>query len=66
MQNNRGISYKTRVKQVVEIYDKFARSGLSNREIWRRHIYPKFYICEKTLYSYLKQPIEELKEELKG
>ena len=32
------------------------RKGLSNREIWRRFIYPRFFISERTLYNMLKAP----------
>lgn len=42
-----------RVKEVNEIYDRHARSGLSNREIWRRYIYPIYGISEKTFYNYV-------------
>lgn len=32
----RGCSYAKRVKEVNEIYDKYARMGLSNRAIWQQ------------------------------
>ena len=48
-----GCSYEKRVKEVNEIYDKHSHSGLSNREIWRRHIYPIYAISEKTFYNYI-------------
>lgn len=48
-----GCSYAKRVKEVNEIYDKYAKSGLSNREIWRRYIYPAYAITEKTFYNYI-------------
>lgn len=51
----RGISYKKRVKEVNEIYDKYAKSGFTNREIYRRYIYPVFGITEATFYNYLKK-----------
>jgi hypothetical protein len=51
--NYKGCSYEKRVKEVNEIYDKYSRSGLSNRTIWRRHIYPIFGISEKTFYNYI-------------
>lgn len=49
----KGLSYIKRVKEVNEIYDKYIKLGLSNREIWRRHVYPRFCISEKTFYNYL-------------
>lgn len=42
-----GKSYEERVKDVNRIYDKYSRSGLSNREILRRYIYPIYHISEK-------------------
>ncbi len=47
-------SYAARIKAVNEIYDRHAKSGVSNRDIWRRYIYPQFGIAERTLYNYLK------------
>ena len=46
-----GYSYAFRVEDIVRIYDEHSRSGLSNREILRRHIWPKYRICEKTFYN---------------
>lgn len=46
-----GMSYAYRVREIVRIYDEHARSGLSNREILRRYIYPRYPICEKTFYN---------------
>lgn len=52
----KGLSYAARVAEVNRIFEKYARTGLSNREIWRRYIYPRFYISERTLYNMLKAP----------
>lgn len=51
MANKRGMSYKKRVADISRIYDEHARSGLSNREIWRRYIYPVYAISERTFYN---------------
>lgn len=51
----KGNSYAVRVKAVNEIYDRHSKSGISNRDIWRRYIYPQFGISERTLYNYLKR-----------
>lgn len=48
-------SYAARVEAVNEIYDRYAKSGVSNRYIWRHYIYPQFGIAERTLYNYLKR-----------
>ena len=49
MQDKRrkGVSYQKRVKDINRIYDEQAKLGLSNREIWRRFIYPRWGICER-------------------
>jgi hypothetical protein len=52
----RGVSYAKRVADINRVYDEHVRSGLSNREIWRRWIYPRFGISERTLYNMLKAP----------
>ena len=49
----KGCSYEKRVAEVNAIYDEYAKSGLSNREIWRRYIYPIYGISEKTFYNYI-------------
>lgn len=46
-----GDSYKRRVLEINAIYDKYAKSGLSNREIIRRYIWPIYHISEKTFYN---------------
>lgn len=46
-----GLSYASRVADIVRIYDEHARSGLSNREILRRYIWPRYRICERTFYN---------------
>lgn len=51
MAKSRGISYRKRVEDINRIYDRHARSGLSNREIWRRYIYPVYAISERTFYN---------------
>ena len=52
----RGQSYAKRVADINDIYDRFAGSGLSNREIWRRYIYPRFGVSERTFSNMLKAP----------
>ncbi len=47
----RGVSYRKRVEEVNRIYDRYARSGLSNRQIWRRYIWPAYGISERTFYN---------------
>lgn len=49
--NTPGRSYVNRVNDIIKIYDEHARDGLSNREILRRFIYPKYFICERTFYN---------------
>ncbi|KAA6346421.1 hypothetical protein EZS27_006071 [termite gut metagenome] len=54
----KGLSYASRVKAVNEIYEQHAKSGLSNREIWRRYVYPVYFISEVTFYNYLNASAE--------
>lgn len=51
-----GMSYQKRVADINRIYDRYAKRGLPNREIWRRYIYPVYGICERTFYNLLKAP----------
>lgn len=53
----RGQSYAKRVADVNAIYDKWVRTGLSNRAIWRMYVYPIFAISERTFYNLLKADI---------
>ncbi len=48
-------SYALRVNEVNAIYDHYAKQGMKNRDIWRRYIYPRFGIAERTFYNYLKK-----------
>ena len=52
-----GISYQKRVADINSIYDEHAREGISNREIWRRFIYPVYGVSERTFYNLLKAPL---------
>lgn len=53
-----GESYKRRVLEVNAIYDKHAKSGLSNREIIRRYIWPIYPISEKTFYNMVNASVK--------
>lgn len=54
LKKRRGRSYTKRVADINQIYDAYSKTGLSNREIWKRYIYPKYGICERTFYNLLK------------
>lgn len=58
MQKRRGVSYQKRVEEINRIYDQHAKSGISNREIWRRYIYPVYAITERTFYNILNASAE--------
>ena len=49
----KGRSYAHRVKDINRIYREHINSGLSNREILIRYIYPKYPISESTFYNIL-------------
>jgi hypothetical protein len=50
----RGVSYIKRVHDINEIYDRYAKEGVSNREIWRRYIYPVYGLSERGFYYILR------------
>lgn len=54
-----GRSYARRVADIVRIYDEHAKSGLSNREILRRYIWPVYPICEKTFYNIINASVTD-------
>lgn len=58
MQKRRGVSYQKRVEEINRIYDQHAKSGISNREIWRRYVYPVYAITERTFYNILNASAE--------
>ncbi len=55
----RGRSYAKRVADINEIYDTWIKTGLSNREIWKRYIWPRFGMSERTFYNLLKAPTRQ-------
>ena len=57
-----GLSYEKRVADVNALYERHVRSGLSNREIWRRYIYPVYAISERTFYNMLNAPGRTLRD----
>lgn len=58
----RGRSYAKRVAEINRIYDVYSKTGLSNREIWRRYVYPVYAICERSFYRMLKKPVPDERE----
>lgn len=59
MANRRGVSYQKRVEEINRIYDYWAKRGVSNREIWRRYVYPVYGLSERTLYNILNASADE-------
>lgn len=59
MTKRRGVSYQKRVEEINRIYDRNARRGIPNREIWRRYVYPVYGISERTFYNLLNASAEE-------
>ena len=67
MAKRRGVSYQKRVTDINRIYDEHAKRGVSNREIWRRYVYPVYGISERTFYNILNassEPKNEVPKEL--
>ena len=50
---NRGLSYQKRVTEINRIYDRYAKLGIPNRDIWRRYVYPTYGITERQFYNVL-------------
>lgn len=59
MPKRRGVSYQKRVEEINRIYDREAKRGVPNREIWRRYIYPVYAVSERTFYNILNASAEE-------
>jgi len=53
MGKRHGVSYQKRVADINRIYDRYVKTGVPNREIWRRYIYPVYGISERTFYNIL-------------
>lgn len=47
-----------RYKEIKDLYLKLNKQGLSNINIHRLHLYPKYFISIRTLYNILSTPIE--------
>ncbi len=58
MKKRKGRSYAKRVADINEIYDMYVKTGLPNREIWKRYVYPRFGVSERTFYNLLKASID--------
>lgn len=56
----RGLSYEKRVADVNEVYDRYVKTGLSNREIWKRYVWPRWGMSERTFYNMLYAPARPL------
>lgn len=54
----RGISYRKRVADIGVIYEQKAREGFTNREIWRRFVYPVYAISERTFYNIINASVK--------
>jgi len=52
------------VADINRIYDVYSKTGLSNREIWKRYIYPVYGLCERQFYNLLKAPMEQSHREM--
>lgn len=56
------MSYRKRVSDINRIYEEQSQLGLSNREIWRRFVYPTYGLCERAFYSILKASVDQKNE----
>lgn len=53
-----------RYKSIMEEFDKHYNPDIPITTIYRKYIYPKFFISRETLYTIFKTPIDEELEEL--
>lgn len=59
---HRGLSYQKRVTEINRIYDRYAKLGVPNRDIWRRYIYPTYAISERQFYNVLNASADHRNE----
>lgn len=63
---HKGLSYQKRVAEINKIFDRYAKLGIPNREIWRRYVYPVYAISERQFYNVLNacaDPRNEIPEQ---
>ena len=51
----KGISVKKRWREINEIYNEKVKTGVTNRYIWLKFIYPAYGISERQMYNILKR-----------
>lgn len=57
------LNHMNRVQAVQEVYNLHKQEGIPDAFIWRKHIYPKYFISLDTFYRYLQiSPKTELKK----
>lgn len=54
-----GLSYAYKVQDINKIYDEHRKSGLSNIEIFRRFVYPKYFISLRSFYNMLNASADD-------
>lgn len=55
-----------RYKAIVEEYLKYKTEDIPTTVIYRKYIYPKFFISKGTLYKALETPIDKQLKELES
>lgn len=48
------------MKQVLEVYNREKKEGVSTVHVYRTYIYPQFHISINTLYNILSTPVQKL------
>ena len=63
---NKNISRNTllRYKDIRDVYLKFKTEDIPVTAVYRKYIYPRFYISRTTLYTVLSTPINKLLKEI--
>jgi len=58
------LNHLRKMRDIVEVYCREKKPGISTAYVYREFIYPQFHISLATLYVYLSTPIaKQIKEE---
>lgn len=61
MNNNR--NKLLRYREIINVYNEYKERDVPDSKIWKKHIYPRFFISKRTLLNILNTPVErELKK----
>ena len=53
-------------REIVKVYKEHKQDDIPNTRIYKKHIYPRFFISMRTFYNVLATPIERELKKLEG